>query len=137
MTGSKMSTANIFKKMYEKVLDWDNQGGIPPRMKDVPITHITMWYDAKIIPITYDVFEYMIKEVLELSSLQRTIRETWNYLIRQQFIFVREVNQHRSNYLLNMIEIRYMLKVDGQKELERLENDKVTYMEAVSSETRS
>jgi|GEM_PF-6582613 len=122
-TESKMTTENIFRKMYNQTIYWNDFGDIPYRMKGKGISSVEVWLMANAVSITYEEFEYFIKEILKLSKQHRIIRETWHYFIRQGFIVEREVNQHKKTHNLILIEIREMLSIDGPKEMSKIRGE--------------
>ena len=118
---SKMSTENIFREMYEKALYWEQYGGKPHRVKNNSISNIEVWLASKGMPMSYEIFEYMLKDVLKLSSQHRVIRETWLYLLRQEYIVEKEVNKNTKTLTLNLVEVREILGIeDGYEELRRI-----------------
>ena len=121
-TESKMTEKKIFNVWYERVKYWGEVSSytIPRRLEDQPLSNLQLWLVARKISITPAQLEYILIEVLELTTQKRACREQWNYFLRQGIIF--KENQHDKSFKLDMIEVRSILKIyDGESEWKKIE----------------
>jgi len=110
---SKMATENIFKEMYKAILLWTVCDSIPWKIQGTELSDCRKWATERLIPITYEEFEHLIREKLKLTSQDRIIRSTWKYLLRQKFIASKEINQYKTIHALNMYAIKEIVDIDG------------------------